>query len=238
MVIGDLNIDFLKKTSASCRKARDMGRALNLMQVIQEATRITKSTSALIDVCFINIRHIAKSGIIEWSVSDHYPIYLIKKKINLQEEKVSFKGRDYTRLNTEDFEKDILSMPLDRVLSEPNPELAWDIYFGFIIHVANKYCPEKTYIISSKRPPHGMVSPTWGVGELGCLVVGPLPLSRGGWTKGPIPEWDQNLESGWAIPVEISGSVVEKSLLVNWVGACKEDGSFTPGTHGSVRERL
>lgn len=70
VIIGDIHIDLLKRTSDSCRKVTDIGRALNLEQLIQDPTRNTKTTSTLIDV-------FSKSGVLEWNVSDHLPIFLI-----------------------------------------------------------------------------------------------------------------------------------------------------------------
>lgn len=111
-------------------------------------TRYSRSTSTLLDICFTNICHVAKSGVIEWSASDHLPIFLIRKKVNPTEEKTSFEGRDYAQLTSDEFKTELLSMTLDRVTSEHNPEVAWDIYYDYIIDITNKYCPRKTFTIT------------------------------------------------------------------------------------------
>lgn len=103
------------------------------------------TTSTLLDVCYTDITHVSKSGVIEWNVSNHLPIFLIKKKFNPPEQKTTFTGRDYTQLNSKDLKADLLNMPLDRILSESNPERAWEIYFGYIINITYKYCPQKTF---------------------------------------------------------------------------------------------
>lgn len=65
-------------------------------------------------------------------MSDHLPIYLIKKKVNLLEEKTSFIGRDYTLLNTDVFKEGLLSMPQDNVLSESNNSTDNSLVYGKI----------------------------------------------------------------------------------------------------------
>lgn len=126
-----------------------------MAQIITGPTRLTKTTASLLDVCYTDINHISLSGTLKvHSASDHLPIYLIKKKVKIVEEKTSFIGRDYTQLGTDIFKEFLLSMPLDRILSEPNPEQSLDIYFSYITNITEKFCPQKNFIISRKRQPH------------------------------------------------------------------------------------
>lgn len=64
VLMGDLNIDFLKKPSAGYKKLIDLSRQFNIHQQITEPTRITNVSCILIDLCFTNIRHVSDSGTI------------------------------------------------------------------------------------------------------------------------------------------------------------------------------
>lgn len=154
VIIGDLNIDLLNKKSPSCKRILELGRKLNLLQVISDPTRISKNTSTLIDICFTNINHISTAGVLDWSPSDHFPIYLIKKQIAPVKVKTTFIGRNYTQLGTDEFKYDLLSMPLYNIILEPNPERAWAIYYDIILKIAEKHCPPKLFTITKKKPPY------------------------------------------------------------------------------------
>ena len=72
-------------------------RELNgLTQLITAPTRVTASTSSTIDLIFCNVTHVHSSGVLDLFISDHQPIYLIKK-MNTKQNKstIEFKGRTY-----------------------------------------------------------------------------------------------------------------------------------------------
>lgn len=139
--LGDLNINILKSRSADTRKLLETGRLLNLDQKITEPTRVTKDSSSLIDI-------------ILYSISNHLPIIIVKKKHQPPKEKAVFWGRSYRNLKEDMFENDLLNMPLHTVLNEENPEQAWDIYFGFIKNLTDKYCPYRRIEVNKQQPPY------------------------------------------------------------------------------------
>lgn len=63
-------------------------------------------------------------------------------------------GRDYTLLGTDEFKRDLESMPLYNIITEPNPEIAWSIYYDIIVKITDKYCPPKKFTITRKKPPY------------------------------------------------------------------------------------
>lgn len=116
-----------------------MSRIFNLTQLIIDPTRITNKSETLIDLCFTNIRHIADSGTIMWNASDHLPILWIKKKINPEVEKITFLGRSYVNLTSDEFKESIENFPVNSVLKEHDPSKAWDIYYDLIIKLLNRF---------------------------------------------------------------------------------------------------
>lgn len=80
VVLGDFNVDFSKDNDRSASKMQDMFDIHGLCQLIKVTTRRTVSQESLIDLIFTNVRFVMESGVLEMSLSDHFPIYLIKKK--------------------------------------------------------------------------------------------------------------------------------------------------------------
>ena len=78
-IIGDLNIDILKKNQ-EWRALMNLCSSLNLTQLITSPTSVTSQSSTLIDVIMTtNTTLVAESGVMEDHISDHYLIYTVLK---------------------------------------------------------------------------------------------------------------------------------------------------------------
>ena len=67
-------------TYTATRKLKDMEKKFHIRQIVKASTRITNKTKRTIDLIFINIAHIRDSGVLVCVISDHMPVYLIKKR--------------------------------------------------------------------------------------------------------------------------------------------------------------
>jgi hypothetical protein len=100
--LGDTNIDLKSKTdSKSWRKTIE---SFNFKQIISQSTKITNSTSTLIDHIYTNEhKNISDHGVLPFSILDHQPIYF-KRKLNFLLKNKSFahrtvKFRDWKRID-------------------------------------------------------------------------------------------------------------------------------------------
>ena len=95
IIFGDFNIDLLNPTSKN-RWLDNVTSPLLLNQLISEPTRITNSSRTLIDHIYSSKSdNIAKSGVIKYSLSDHFMIVASREidrnvKISKQRCKVTF----------------------------------------------------------------------------------------------------------------------------------------------------
>ena len=55
-------------------------KSLAVEQLIKDYTRVTQTSRTMIDLIFSDCSHISCSGEMNINLSDHLPIYLIKKK--------------------------------------------------------------------------------------------------------------------------------------------------------------
>ena len=75
-ILGDINIDFLKKDSTLCRAYTNVLSAFNLKQLINIPTRITDTTATILDHIITNSSgKLYNFGVLDCSISDHLPIY-------------------------------------------------------------------------------------------------------------------------------------------------------------------
>lgn len=82
------------------------------------------------------------------------PIYLVKKKINPEVDKITFQGRSFAKLSSDEFKENIKSFPVNLILSERNPSKAWDIYYHKIIEIMNEFRPMKTFTTKITTAPY------------------------------------------------------------------------------------
>ena len=88
-LLGDFNICFFQKCSNLCKKY--LLRMFNLTQLITEATRVTSSSSTLIDHILSNsCEKICQSGTISIGLSDHFLTFMTRKVVKGQISKHNF----------------------------------------------------------------------------------------------------------------------------------------------------
>ena len=111
MILGDVNIDFLKYSNDAQTSAYlDMFFDLGFMPVITKATRVTDHTSSLIDHIYTNTpEKVIKSGICLADISDHLPVFCtIANTLPTSNEARFF--RDFTHFNQTAFQIDLSSI--------------------------------------------------------------------------------------------------------------------------------
>ena len=93
ILMGDFNINYNSKSN---KQFKDMMKMNGFKQIITSPTRITKDSSSLIDLSFVNKpAHFPKSNVIESSLSDHEMIYCHRKMNSQKYPMRSIKCRNY-----------------------------------------------------------------------------------------------------------------------------------------------
>ena len=82
-ILGDLNIDYMKHDSPETKKKKDLEFTYNLQQIVTTPTRQTQNNKSIIDHIFTTISPeliVASGADPNITISDHLPIYIVKKK--------------------------------------------------------------------------------------------------------------------------------------------------------------
>ena len=72
-----------------------------LKQIVENITRPDSNTC--IDLILTNYDIVKESGIVDINISDHVPIYFVRKKAKIKRTKTAFNGRSYNNLDQEQF---------------------------------------------------------------------------------------------------------------------------------------
>ena len=153
-IMGDINIDLLKKRNSDVKQVKDLFRDYGLNQYIKDPTRITFGTSTLIDIMATDSNVISEAGVLLHSISDHLPVYMIRKKgANLVEKEKNL-GRSYRNYSYEAMKFLIENnnkwknfWEKDRTVDE-----LWDIMYDIFLTAVDQICPIHEVTYEANKP--------------------------------------------------------------------------------------
>ena len=104
-------------------------------------------------MAFTNSPYIKKAGVLDTFISDHQPIFLIKKKPrNSRPGSVNFRGRSYRNYDKQKFIDNLASKDWSKFYNSSNVDEAWKIMEGHILEEANEMCPVRDFRIGCQKP--------------------------------------------------------------------------------------
>ena len=152
-LMGDFNIDMLKKNSNDCRKLIDLIKPLGLRCLIKETTRPSTNRNSCIDQIITNSDTINMSGVIDINLSDHLLIHCNRKKMKLPKTKCNFIGRSYRNYTIEEFQRTIRDANWEPFENSITVTEKWDVFENIIKDNIDRMCPLKHFKINQKKEP-------------------------------------------------------------------------------------
>ena len=118
-ILGDLNCNMLKTdkdANIPTKKIKSLYELYQLTQMIDEATRVTMTTSSLIDHIVTNTpEKISDSGVIHTGISDHSLVFAIRKISVIDKQENILEIRNMKNFNEEKFIEDLLKQPWEHI---------------------------------------------------------------------------------------------------------------------------
>ena len=153
-ILGDLNMDYRKRSTAYYKQIKDMEKSHGLSQLITECTRITNKSNTLIDLIFTNIEHVSKSGTLSHAISDHQPVYMTRKKPREKHDSLVTTGRSFIGYDKDVYQKLIRDNEgwIDFWSDDKDVNSLWQVMYNIILAAADIHCPEKNIRLKNVRP--------------------------------------------------------------------------------------
>ena len=104
VVMGDFDIDFQHSEMIKCKNIKTLMNEFGLKHLATTFTRITKYSKSIIDLIFSNMQHVLEVGVRQVVISDHLPIFMVKKKQRNHFDYEIKEIRDMKRYNIQDLE--------------------------------------------------------------------------------------------------------------------------------------
>ena len=147
---GDFNIDLRRPNSNLSKKLNKFLKLNQLKQLVNEITR--PDSKALLDLIITNCDIVSGCGTLDINISDHLPIFIIRKRIKVNRTKISFTGRTYKKLTQEN-----VQILLDRYnwtnFANNDIDTCWNIMFAIFSEILDELCPIKHFKFAKDRPP-------------------------------------------------------------------------------------
>ena len=162
-ILGDLNVNLDQSIESSNKNTlNEIFDIYGLDRLIQEPTRVTESSSSLIDLCLTN-----NSGVTHLSISDHSLIYVVRKAYYVQTDAKMIEARTMRNFNSENFLNDLNQQP-------------WAV----LIETIDKHAPIRIKRVGKKNSP-------WVTGELRRLLFERDSLKKRAAKSGDASLWHQ-----------------------------------------------
>lgn len=146
---GDININLIDNDSSQTIQFQNVIKTFNLEQIISVPTRISCTSSTLIDVICCNTEYVQDSGVKDISVSDHFLVYVVLKYIERKPSQTPIKYRNFKNMNLTNFQSDLESAPWDLIFGMDDIDEKVTFLTDLILRLFDCHAPMK--LIKCKR---------------------------------------------------------------------------------------
>ena len=162
LLLGDMNCDFLKKTSNNPLK--HVLSSQGFVQNVKDPTRVTKDSKTLIDVILSNCsQNLPKTIVIESGLSDHHMVGTVRKLNSLKLQPRLITCRNFKNYDREKFISDLKTAPWGKVYTENSVNKAYENFESTVKGIVDKHAPR------IKKKVRGIHCP-WRTPEISELI--------------------------------------------------------------------
>ena len=152
-ILGDFNVDFLKRNVPSTKKVINSIRTLGFEQLIKNVTRPAFGKGTCIDWILTNSEYVSMSFVSNSLISDHYPVICVRKKAREYRVKEPKLIRLYNRLDFKIIGNILENLDWTEYDHSDDPEFKWSFIYKAVRDVIIVMCPLKKIYIRKRQPP-------------------------------------------------------------------------------------
>lgn len=143
LITGDFNCDMATtRPSSEAKKLKRLLRSFQLTQLIDRPTRVTDSSSTLLDLVVSSAPYnIVKRTVIPLSLSDHDLVVCVRKINTIKSAPKLVECRNYRNYSTDAFCSDLKKIHWDMVMNESQVDTAWLCFKDHFIGICNQHAP-------------------------------------------------------------------------------------------------
>ena len=152
-ILGDFNINIAIRNSPPVMSINRFLKEHGLKQLITESTRATARGGSCIDWIITNSLFVYDSGVLNMLLSDHFPVYVIRKKARETVKKVKKRVRILKNYNEDNFKALFDNIDWASYFDCENPDSLWDVIHKRIVDILEIMCPYKNILVREEKTP-------------------------------------------------------------------------------------
>ena len=152
VLVGDLNLDCSAPSNESYKKVNNLCSEFGLKNYIDKPTRSTLNTSSVLDIILTNIKNVNSYGVLNYNISDHNPVFIIKRRIHNNKNKIWVEGRSYKNYDRDLFMHKIANLDWSILALLNDPNEAWHMIYKAIVYEADIMCPIRKFKVNTLKP--------------------------------------------------------------------------------------
>ena len=151
IIMGDLNIDWKDIDKSECHPWKELLVGFQLEQMIAEPTRVTDTTSTLIDHIYVSQKECIRA------TSDHYPTCAVwKLKFSQKQQHAHMKYRSMKNSNEQKFREDLREVPWHVLDIFDNPNDAVSAWSSLFMEIVESHAPLRSRRVKHPKQPDWM----------------------------------------------------------------------------------
>ena len=128
-ILGDFNIDLIKKNDINVLNLKSLTTTYGLTQHISVPTRSTRNTTSIIDHIYTNADKIVNSGVYTINISDHDIVFVTRRHTPSPKVPAQFIGRSYRNYDKAELKYRLMNEDWTNVRESNNPDHCWQIIY-------------------------------------------------------------------------------------------------------------
>ena len=152
-IFGDINIDFLERNNVKLEPFKHFIKENGFAQLIKSHTRLNRNGGSCLDWIITDSVYVSDSGILHDLLSDHFPIFCVRKKRRERVIKEWKTIRIFKHYNSDNFINLLLQSDWNMYETENNPDVLWDIIVDKIDNILSVMCPYKKVYVRHRKTP-------------------------------------------------------------------------------------
>lgn len=108
-IMGGCNLPYNHPQSSSTKKLCKFEARFGLKQIIDSPTRYNLNSANILDLIFTNSKYVQSSGTWDLSLSDHQPVYVVRKKSRIKIQRTTFTCQNFSDYDKGQFRNDLIN---------------------------------------------------------------------------------------------------------------------------------
>ena len=152
-VLGDFNLNYWVRNNLEIMNVNKFLKEYYLTHLISSPIMLTNQGGSCIDWIITNCQFVDKGGILNDLLSEHFPIYVVRKKSREMVKKVRKSVQNFSRYDQDVFSNLFFQIDWESFFAHEDPNVLWDVIHSKMLEILTVMCPYKNIYVREQKTP-------------------------------------------------------------------------------------